>query len=185
VQANKEGCIILNTENFIISSIANIQTVINFPFNEVAFQYWIRPNEKANPVKSNQWASSVILIFAVWEINFLIIQLIQLTNKKWKSLKLITNVKIMPVNKILMPFKSAWKFFRMIHNSKITILSSSWAKQVQKLANQFSAIEHDIKDGKYGDKTSDMQRIAEDIQRTNGATHGLWDEMEKELNLKK
>lgn len=79
--------------------------------------------------------------------------------------------------------KSFWKFIKLIHNYKISILASTWAKQVQLLANQFSAIEHDIKDGKYGGTNEMIIRVAEDIQRTNGAAHNLWDEMNKELNI--
>lgn len=79
--------------------------------------------------------------------------------------------------------KSLWKFIRLIHNFRIAILASSWAKQVQKLANQFTAIQHDIRNGEYGEPSDAMRKIANDLQRTNGATHGLWEQMKKELNI--
>lgn len=83
IRANKKNCVVLNTENFVITSVINVQSITNFPFNELAFEYWVRPDEKATPVRSNQWASSVIFLFAVWGILFSFIKL-------WNLLKLIT-----------------------------------------------------------------------------------------------
>lgn len=66
---------------------------------------------------------------------------------------------------------------------KILQKETEWATQVRTLANQFTAIERDIKDNKYGEQNQMMIRIAEDIQRTNGMTHGLWDRMKRELDI--
>lgn len=66
---------------------------------------------------------------------------------------------------------------------KILQKETEWATQVRTLANQFTAIEHDVKNGKYGHQAPMMIRIAEDIQRTNGMTHALWDRMKKELKI--
>lgn len=67
---------------------------------------------------------------------------------------------------------------------KIFIKETEWATQVRTLAHQFTAIEHDIRDGKYGPTNDMMVRIKEDIQRTNGMTHSLWDRMANELKVK-
>ncbi|TSC71871.1 MAG: hypothetical protein G01um101438_874 [Parcubacteria group bacterium Gr01-1014_38] len=77
--------------------------------------------------------------------------------------------------------KSAYRFLRLIHNARVSIKAEDWARRVQTLAHQFTAIEHDVRDGKYG-STQEIQRR---IQATNGMTHGLWDDMQKELNIKK
>ena len=66
---------------------------------------------------------------------------------------------------------------------KILQKETEWATLIRTLANQFSAIEHDIKDGKYGRQNKMMIRIAEDLQRINGMTHGLWDRMKIELKI--
>lgn len=73
-----------------------------------------------------------------------------------------------------------FRFIRLIHNAHITIRAESWASQVRNLANQFSAIDHDIRDEKYGS----VDEIQRRVQATNGLTHSLWEEMKKGLDLK-
>ncbi len=96
-----------------------------------------------------------------------------------KTLEVLTIINAISVVLGLIILLKTWP-----RKLKILQKETEWATQVRTLANQFTAIEHDVKNGKYGKTNKMMIRIAEDLQRTNGVTHGLWDRMKKELNIK-
>ncbi|OGC51610.1 hypothetical protein A2982_01105 [candidate division WWE3 bacterium RIFCSPLOWO2_01_FULL_39_13] len=79
---------------------------------------------------------------------------------------------------------SAWKLINIFHNTRVSILSESWARMVQRLANDFTVLEHDIKTNKKYGGSKDVQEVATRLGDMNRETHTLWLEMKNNLGIK-
>lgn len=64
---------------------------------------------------------------------------------------------------ILNYIKKFINLLRVLHNYNITIHAQNWAINIRQIAHKFTAIEQDIKNGKYGQLSHSLTMVASNL----------------------
>lgn len=77
---NKETCVNFNSQSFVISSAGDVQYQFKYFPSDLRVDFDIRPDDKAQPVRSDRIASSILFLFAFWSLIFAFMKIWELLN---------------------------------------------------------------------------------------------------------